>query len=249
VLIFAALLSCGLGSDRASAQAELRIATEGAYPPFNFVEGSEPAGFEIDLGRALCGAMGLPCVFVLQEWDGMFRGLKENRYDAIMSSMEITDERRTRYLFSRRYYAIPAALIGAKGGAGPRSFRVEHLASRPVGVVADSEFAAYLETLPNGPDIRTYNKLEEANLDLLTGRIEFVLGDKLALSRFISSREGEGCCRFVADLPVDRGAGIGVAVRKGDRGLAELFDRAIQSVMADGSYDRIRAKYFPFDIK
>ena len=116
-------------------------------------------------------------------------------------------------------------------------------------VVDGSPEATYLEAKYASSDLRRYGKLDDANLDLLADRIEFVLGDKLALSRFISSREGEGCCRFVADLPVDRGAGIGVAVRKGDRGLAELFDRAIQSVMADGSYDRIRAKYFPFDIK
>ena len=137
---------------------------------------------------------------------------------------------------------------GPKGGAD-QPFRIEDLAGKSVGVVADSEFAAYLETLPVPPDIRTYNKLDEADLDLLTGRIAYVLGDKLALSTFLASREGEGCCRAVADLPVDRGLGVAVAVRKGDRGLAQMFDAAIAQVMKDGTYDRIRAKYIPFDIK
>ena len=237
-----------LASTGASAQNPLRIATEGAYPPFNSIEAGEPAGFEVDLARALCDAMAVSCTIVLQEWDGLSSGLKAGRYDAIMSSMEITDERRRRYEFSKPYYRMPSALIGQKSdetakGAAP------DLADRSVGAVADSEFAAYLEALPKPADIRTYAKLDEANLDLLTGRIDYVLGDRLALSKFLATREGKGCCRLVASPPVDRGEGYGVAVRRGDLGLAATFDRALERVVADGSYDRIRAKYFPFDIK
>ena len=98
----------------APAHAEIRIATEGAYPPFNYIENGQPAGFEIDLGRAFCEAMKTPCVFVLQEWDELNAGLKAGKYDAIMSSMEITAERRTRYRFSQPYYRIPATLIARK---------------------------------------------------------------------------------------------------------------------------------------
>ena len=242
--VVAAILPC-----RAVAQATLRIATEGAYPPFNYVEGTEPAGFEVDLGHALCDAMGLPCTFVIQEWDGMYQALREKRFDAIMSSLEITPERRTRYRFSRPYYRIPAALVGRKDRDDGKPVGPGGLAGRTVGVAAESEFARYLEELPARPEIRTYNKLEEAELDLLTERIDYVLGDKLALSRFMTSREGEGCCRWVADLPVDRGGGVAVALRKGDRGLGEMFDAAIAKIVADGTYDRIRARYIPFDVK
>ena len=241
-------LFAGLPPATAVAQATLRIATEGAYPPFNYVEGSDPAGFEVDLGHALCDAMGLPCSFVLQEWDGMYGALREKRFDAIMSSMEITPERRTRYLFTQRYYRIPATLIGPKDD-GSAPFRPDDFVGRSVGVVADSEFPAYLAGLPQHPDVRTYNKLEEAELDLLTGRIDYVLGDKLEISRFMGERDGQTCCRYVADLPVDRGEGVAVAMRKGDRGLAELVNAALARVIADGTYDRIRAKYVPFDIK
>jgi polar amino acid transport system substrate-binding protein len=78
-----------------------------------------------------------------------------------------------------------------------------------------------------------------------------VLGDKLSLSHFLESREGS-CCRFVADVPVNpiyHGRGVGVGLRKEDQDLKATFDRAIDQVIADGTYDRIRAKYFPFDIK
>lgn len=251
--LLAAWLVTGLLLARAGpaqAQAELRIGTEGAYPPFNYLDNNEPAGFEIELGRALCAAMGVPCLFVVLEWDGMYAALREKRVDAIMSSLEITPERRTRYLFTRHYYRIPSTLIGLKGSepAGA-AFRPADLAGKAVGIVRDSEFQAYLEGLAPPPDIRVFNKLEEAQLDLLTGRLDYVLGDKVEITRFLGSREGKGCCRAVADLPVDRGEGMAVGLRKGDRALAEMFDTALAKVIADGTYDRIRAKFIPFDIK
>jgi polar amino acid transport system substrate-binding protein len=245
-LLGAVIWTAGLGPG--AAQETIRIATEGAYPPFNYVENNEPTGFEVELGRALCQAMTVTCLFVLQDWDGMGAGLHGRRYDAIMSSLEITPERRKKAAFSKPYYRIPAALIGPKGSAADKATGAAALVGKTVGTVADSEFAGYLES-QQGVEVRTFGKIEEASLDLLTGRIDYVLGDKLALWGFLDSREGKACCRFVADLPVNRGEGIGIAFRKTDSGLRDRFDAAIDRVVADGTYDRIRAKYFAFDIK
>lgn len=231
-----------------SAPPPIRIATEGAYPPFNYVENNEPAGFEVDLGRALCGAMKVACTFQLQDWDTMIPALKDGRFDAIMSSMEITPERRRRIAFSRRYYRIPAALIGPKDAEPPKPGAMPDLAGKSVGTTASGEFTTFLETLA-GVTVRTFDKIEEADLDLLTDRIDYVLGDKLALAAFLTSREGAACCRFVADMPVDRGEGVGIGFRKSDTALLGRFDAAIAAVVADGSYDRIRSRYFAFDVK
>jgi polar amino acid transport system substrate-binding protein len=246
--ILAVLLTVGQAAEAQSVRS-LRIATEGAYPPFNYVDpNNEPAGFEIDLGRAFCTAMAVECGFVVQDWDGMIGALRAGRFDAIMSSLEITPERARKIAFSNRYYRIPTALIGRKGGefTGATPAKLE---GRSIGTLADSEFLAFLETGYKASTIKTYDKLEEATLDLLTERIDFVLGDHLALSNFLASREGEVCCRFLATLPVDRGEGFGVGLRKTDTDLVQAFNGAIAKVIADGTYDRIRAKYFPFDTK
>ncbi|HEY0570040.1 MAG TPA: transporter substrate-binding domain-containing protein, partial [Enterovirga sp.] len=165
-LALAVLLGLTVGG-QAPAQRTIRIATEGAYPPFNYVDQNEPAGFEVDLGRALCEAMSASCTFVLQDWDGMIGALKEGKFDAIMSSMEITPERQQRMAFSKRYYRIPSTLIGPKDaefeGATPAK-----LEGRSIGVTADSEFQEFLETHYKTSSIRTFGKLEEAQLDLLT---------------------------------------------------------------------------------
>ena len=249
---FSLLLSVwlGLSAPAAEAQRSIRIATEGAFPPFNYIDNNEPQGFEIDLAKAFCEALGATCTFVIHEWDGIIKGLLANEYDAVMASMEITKRRKERIAFSRRYYFIPPAFIGRNdadlGDVSPAA-----LAGKTIGTIQGSHHAAFLQARYGSADLRTYGKLEEANLDLLTGRIDFVLGDKLALSRFLNSREG-ACCRIVGEPPADPafyGEGVGVGLRKQDKDLQEMFNRAIERVIADGTYDRIRAKYFVFDTK
>ncbi len=181
------------------------------------------------------------CSLVPHDWDGIIRGLLDHDYDAIMSSLEITERRKRRIAFSRRYYRVPPALIGPKD-ADLGHLRAEALAGKRIGAVDRSEYASYIQSLHKRAELRTYGKLDEANLDLLTGRLDYVIGDKLALTRFLSSREGS-CCRLVADVPADPayfGHGFGIGLRREDEVLKVQFDRAIAKVMADGTYDRIR---------
>jgi polar amino acid transport system substrate-binding protein len=230
----------------------VRLATEGANPPFTFVgPGYELQGFEIELAKAICAAMAATCSFAIQDWDGLIDGLEQNRYDAIVSSMAITNERRQRIAFSKRYYRIPWALVGPKDSSVTGALPAD-LAGKTVGTQARSETESLLDDLYNDTTHRAYDKLDEANLDLLTGRLDLVLGDKLALARFLESREGTTCCRFIADVPDNptyNGEGVGVGLRKSDKDLKARFNAAIDKVIADGTYDRLRAKYFAFDIK
>lgn len=229
----------------------IRVAVEGAYPPFNFIDqNNDLQGFEVDLLKALCDVMKVHCSLVPRQWDGIIRGLLSRDYDAIMSSLEITERRKRRIAFSRHYYRVPPALIGQKD-ADLKQVNAETLAGMRIGAVDRSEYAAYIHAAHGGADLRTYGKLDEANLDLLIGRLDYVIGDKLSLTQFLDSREG-ACCRLVADVPFDPayfGHGYGIGLRQEDEVLKLEFDRAIAKVMADGTYDSISAKYFPFDLK
>jgi polar amino acid transport system substrate-binding protein len=246
-------LALALWVPAAPAQEKLtiRVAVEGAYPPFNYLEQNELQGFEVDLLKALCAVMNAECIPVLHEWDGIVRGLLDRKYDAVMSSLEITERRKKRIAFSRRYYLVPSVLIARKDSAPLEAVTPEALAGKTIGAVDRSEHARYVESALKGAELKVYSKLEEANLDLLTERIDYVIGDKLALSRFLAMREG-ACCRIAATIPenpIYHGQGYAVGLRKEDVALKAAFDRAIEQVIADGTYDRIRAKYFPFDIK
>jgi polar amino acid transport system substrate-binding protein len=250
----AAVLALTLAAAAGEAEGErsVRIAVEGAFPPFNYTDQTgELQGFEVDLGKAVCDAMPARCTFVAHQWDGIVKGLLNREYDAVMSSLLITERRKKRVAFSRPYYRIPISFIttkdGPAGDVGPAA-----LAGKTIGVIDGSPEAAYLAAKFATSQAKPYPKLEDAELDLLTGRIELVLGDKLALSRFIEGREGAECCRFAGDVTFDPayfGEGAAVGLRKDDEELRDAFDRAIGRIMTDGTYDKIRAKYFSFDVK
>ncbi|ACL61471.1 transporter substrate-binding domain-containing protein [Methylobacterium nodulans] len=229
----------------------VRIATEGGNPPFNYVEDGKPAGFEVDLAEALCKAAGLTCRIVLHQWDGIIRGLEGAEYDAIMASLAITPKRRSRISFSRSYYRIPSSYMARRDDqTGPLDPAA--LKGRAVGAAAHSPQLAYLEARAPEADIRSFDSVKDAGYDLRLGRLDLVLGDKRELTEILALPDGAACCRLVGDVPPGDpllGEGVGIGLRKGDDALREAFDRAIAAVIADGTYDRIRAKYLPFDTK
>jgi polar amino acid transport system substrate-binding protein len=248
----------GLGASPCLSQAPdpapkpaIRIAVEGAYPPFNFIDSNqELQGFEVDLLKSLCEVMKAECELVQHEWDGIIKGLVNREYDAIMSSLEITERRQKRIAFSDPYYRIPAVFIGAKGTA-PGAVSPMALAGKKIGTIERTDHEAYLKTYYKNSEVILYAKAEEANLDLLVGRIDAVFADELLLAKFLETREG-GCCHILGDAPAEpayKREAYGIGLRKEDEALREQFNRAIAQVKGDGTYDRIRAKYFSFDIK
>ncbi|WP_230531818.1 transporter substrate-binding domain-containing protein [Microvirga roseola] len=230
---------------------EIRIAIEGAYPPFNFIgDNNELQGFEVDLAKNLCEVMQTGCVLVPREWDGIVRGLLDKEYDAIMSSLEITERRRKKIAFSDSYYRIPAIFIGPKDVA-PGEVSPSAMAGKTIGTTGRSDHEAYLKEFYKDSEIALYSKPDEASLDLLVGRLDSVFGDKRLLTRFLESREGT-CCHILGDAPKEpayRHQSYGIGLRKEDEELRVRLNRALAQIKADGTYDRIRAKYFPFDIK
>ncbi len=252
-LVALLVVLAGAVSPAAAEQPTLRIATEGSYPPFNFIDaGNQLQGFEIDIGRALCERMEVSCTFVTEDWERLLAGLKHRRHDAVMASLAITDERRTRIAFSKPYYRTPAVFMGRKGETFS-SLEPEALAKLRLGAMAGTPYAEWLENrVGKQGDVRLYANQDEASLDLALGRIDLVLGDKIALQEWLKRGKEADCCAFAGDAPRDPevfGEGYGVGLRKDDDALRRRFDAAIDAIVADGTYDRIRAAYFPFDVR
>lgn len=113
---FAALISFGPAMASAKEWTKIRFATEGAYAPFNFVQpDGEVAGFDVDIAKALCDEMKAECTIVKQDWDGMIPALLARKFDAIIASMSITEERKQRVDFTDKYQQTPARLVTKKG--------------------------------------------------------------------------------------------------------------------------------------
>lgn len=228
----------------------LRIGVEGAYPPFSYKEADGTlAGFDIDIADALCTQMQRDCQLVEQEWDGMIPALKAKKFDAVVASMSITEERKTQIDFSDKYYQTPARLVARKDAGFDGS--PEGLNDKRIGVQRGTTHQCYAEKMFPGAEIVLYGTQEEVFRDLALGRIDAELSDSLISQEgFLSKPEGAEYAFLGGDqLDVDcYGEGVGIAVRKGDDALREAFNKAITAIREDGTYMKINDKYFPFDI-
>ena len=229
----------------------VRIGTEGAYPPFNFFDANNNLqGFDIDIAKALCEQMQVQCEFIAQDWDGIIPALLAGKYDAIIASMSITPERQQVVAFTDKYYQTPARFIA------PKDTRIaantpEAMADKIIGAQSATTHATYLEDKYPDSEVRLYPTQDEANMDLVNGRLDAVLADSIVLYEWLNKTEDGQCCQFIGDPVVDVqyfGEGAGIAIRKEDTELVEMFNEAIAAIRANGKYDEINAKYFPFSI-
>jgi arginine/ornithine transport system substrate-binding protein len=229
----------------------VRIGVEGAYPPFSYVtpEG-ELAGFDIDIAKALVAAMGAKIELVAQDWDGIIPALLARKYDAIIASMSITEERKKKVAFTNKYYNTPAKFVCKKGAI--QTFSREALKGKNIGVQRATIHDRYLtDNYGNDVNIKRYGTQDEAYLDLVAGRVDLLLADSIALSDgFLKKPEGKDFQFIGPDLTDKRwfGEGAGIAIRKQDTDLVELFNAAIKKIRADGTYKKIQDKYFDFNV-
>ena len=251
IIVAVVALVLAAGALQAKDWQTVRIGVEGAYPPFSYVtpEG-ELAGFDIDIAKALVAAMGAKCELVAQDWDGIIPALLAKKYDAIVASMAITEERKKKVAFTNKYYNTPAKFI-CKKGLIPE-FSADAIKGKKIGVQRATIHDKYV-TDNYGEDVEVvrYGTQDEAYLDLVAGRVDMLLADSVALSDgFLKKPEGQDYQFIGPDLTDPRwfGEGTGIAIRKEDKDLVEKFNKAIEQIRADGTYQKIQDKYFDFNV-
>jgi len=238
-----ALLVAGFFSTTAKADT-IRIATEGAYPPFNMKDKSgKLTGFDVDIANALCAQMKVECTIVAQDWDGIIPGLLAGKYDAIVASMSITDERKKKVAFTDPYYRNYLRFVARKGKK--LMVDLKGLKGKIVGAQRQTVSSKYLEQNYNGiVKIKVYGTQQAAWLDLKAGRTDAVLADVYPAYDWITKNKRFA---FVGNK-IDINDQIGIAVRKEDITLRNKLSAAIRALRANGTYAKINDKYFPFDI-
>lgn len=224
----------------------IRMATEGAYAPFNFMDNAgKPQGFDVDIAKALCAEMKADCEIVTQDWDGIIPGLMAHKYDAIIASMSITPERQKAVSFTDPYYSNVLAYIAPKDETF--SISKADLKGKTLGAQRATIAGQYLEDhLGDVANIKLYDTQDNAYLDLASGRLDGLLSDKFPAYDWLKTDEGQGFEFKGEDIDIDDK--IGIAVRKQDNELRERLNQALSEIVANGTYAEINAKYFPFSI-
>jgi len=229
---------------------KIRVAVEGAYPPFSEVgTDGRMTGFDIDIASALCADLKAQCTLVKQDFDGMIAGLDARKFDAVIASMSITEERKRSVAFTDKYYATPARLVARKGTALVAT--AAGLKGKRIGVQRSTTHDRFATDTFKDSEIVRYTGEDQVFLDLQSGRVDAVLADSVAIASGLLKRPAGKDFAFVGptfDDPKYFGTGAGIAVRKGDGELKAKLDRAIKDIRASGEYAKIQARYFDFDV-
>ncbi|WEJ34320.1 transporter substrate-binding domain-containing protein [Devosia sp. SD17-2] len=224
----------------AMAQETVRIATEGAYAPWNFLDDSgAPAGFEIELGNAICAHAGLTCEWIINDWDSIIPNLLAGNYDLIMAGMSITEERLATIDFTQNYFPPDPSKYVALAGS---NLDFAALSGARVGVQGGTIQASYAETnLSAANTIITFATADQAMADLAAGNLDTIIADGAYLEPIVAA--SNGAIEFAGE-DVLIGGGVGAGLRKDDAELKAAVDGAITALKKDGTVDTIIAKWF-----
>ena len=231
--LFLSAAALALSAMPALAQDTVRIGTEGAYPPYNFLDDAgEVAGFERELGDELCARAELDCQWVTTEWDSIVPNLVSGNYDAIMAGMSITDEREEVIDFSQPYtQPDPSAYVALSEDVDLETGVI----AAQTGTLQAAEVAASDATLVE------FSTFEETIAAVRGGEADAALADKAFLVPIV---EAGGDVIFVGE-DILLGQGMGVGLRESDDDLQDAFDAAIQSMKDDGSLNSLIEKWMP----
>ncbi|MFT5721988.1 MAG: polar amino acid transport system substrate-binding protein [Motiliproteus sp.] len=250
-LALSALLAATPLSTAQAKDTTLRIGTEGAYPPFNYVTADgQLAGFDIEIGEALCAQMKTQCSFVAQDWDGIIPALLAGKYDVIIASMFITAKRQEQVDFTVPYQKSAMTFVVPKDST-LTDFSPAALAGKTLGAQGSTTQGEFLTALYPESDIRLYPTQDAVNLDLISGRLDAQAGDMIPMLDWTLKSDDGSCCKIVGDAITDSkwvGDGVGMALRQDDDILRLKLNAALAAIIANGTYKTINDKFFSVNI-
>lgn len=218
----------------------VRIATEGAFPPFNLLRGKELTGFEVELANALAQGWKLKVQWVTQPFDNLLIGLNQDRYDFVIASHGITPERKKAVDFTNPHYCTGGAIVTRPGGP----LTAGALAGKSVAVQVGTTYLENVRKVKGVGDVKTFPKDTDAQAALMAGRVDAWVGDKFTGLDLIKAQKGK-----VVQGDLLFSERIGMAVKKGNSSVVKALNAALAKAQKDGTYAQVSGKYFGQDIR
>lgn len=219
------------------------IGLEGTYPPFNYVdEKGVLVGFEVDIANALAEKLSVKPDFQPGKWDGLLAALDVKRIDAVVNQVTITPEREQKYAFSEPY-TVSGIQILTRSETKDIS-KPADLAGKKVGAGLGTAYEKWLRANVPTADVRTYDDDATRNQDLLVGRIDAGLNDRLIVPALLKQYSG----KLVAAGEAFATQKQAVAMRKDSGALPKAVNDALAALRADGTLKKISEKWFGADV-
>lgn len=227
----------------------IRFTTTDDYPPFGFVlQDGAPAGFEVDLARAICDELQVTCTIQARPWENILPALKSDQADAAIASLAITNTGPSDIAFTRPYYKTPARFVVRQTDTSddPADWKDKRIA-----VIGATAQAAYLRRFfPNNVAV-DFSSADLAHAALKSSAVDAMFSDAVGASIWLNGSEAGACCRFAGGAYTEEqyfGQGAGIAVRSKDVELRRALDYALARVAAKGTYGDIYLRYFPLGL-
>jgi histidine transport system substrate-binding protein len=251
VVMSLALMATSIGAS-AKELKEIRFGVQPDSPPFEMkMADGKLAGFDIDLGDAICEKLKVECVWVENDFDGMIPALKAKKFDGVLSSMSVTEKRQKQMAFSDKLFNAPARMVVKKGS--PLLPTAELLKGKRIGVQQGTTQETYAKTYwaPLGVTVVSYQNQDLNQADLIAGRVDATLQDAVQADvGFLKTPRGRDF--DFAGPPLNDvktlGSGTAIGLRKEDDELRQLINKAIADIHEDGTYQRLEKKYFSFSL-
>ncbi len=240
ILLVVLTLLLGMGSCSKKEEGVITVATDATWPPMEFVnESKEIVGFDIDLMEAAAEAGGFKVEFMNTAWDGIFAGLANGEYDAVISSVTITEDRKKTMDFSIPYINAGQVLIVQDSTSGVTA--LQDLTGKSVGAQIGTTGAIEIQTT-EGVELRTYDELGLAIEDLANGRIAGVVADTpIAADYVLQNDTYKGKLKIVGEPFTDEY--YGVAVKKGNTEILETINKGLKKVLDKGVDEELKDKW------
>lgn len=241
VAVAAALSGAGAFEARAATEGKIRAATEGAFAPFNFFKGKELTGFEVDLANEIFKKLQLKAEWQALAFDSLLIGLSQDRYDMVIASHAITDERAKAVDFASPHYCSGAVILAHAGGPKTKNDLRGKTVSAQIGTI----YVPMLEKIPGIGKVKTFQKDSDSLQALAAGKTDAMVVDRFAALELMKANP-KAKLQIGDSVSQER---VGMAVKKGNQALVAQLNQGLATVLKDGTYAKLSKKYFDMDVR
>lgn len=223
------------------ADGKIVIASEGAYPPFNYFQGSKLTGFEIEVGDAIAAKMGVKVEWKALSFDALLTGLRQDRWDLVIASFGVTEERAKAVTFTQPHYCSGGVIVSKSDAIRT----VDSLSGKTVAVQTGTTYFENIKKVPGIKEVRNLPQDTDARAALQNGRVDVWVTDKFVAKAALDANASGGL--KIGELVfVEK---IASAIKKGNKSLEAAYNKALGEILADGTFKTISDKYFKEDIR